>query len=974
MNNFRIDFLNSPLYLLLLIPALFFTLFPYFRLSKKYRKTRNRITSMVLHMLIMVFSVCVLSGMVFRYEKPNDKNEIILLVDVSQTGDSAKEQRDQLIENILLDCEGGGFKVGVVTFGYDQEYAVELTTDISSVYKHYLNAEKPDVSATNIADALEYAKDLFRYPETAKIVLITDGKETDNEAASVIRSIAVQGIKVDTAYVPSAYEGQDVQITGIKFPDYHVNAEEECTIEVTLKSNVPLKNVKVVLEDTSLIEGGKNGESSEQVADIDGEKILFFPHTFLSADLHEVKIKVLDVGEETITQNNEYSSYMYLQTFKDVLIIERVDNDSLTLMQKLNEGKAEDEKYNFTQMNYQSEELPLTVEGFRQYEQVILNNISNLELKSIANPKDKTQTLDVILEEYVREYGGGLFAVGGKNEKGESNVYNQEYMYGSLYEQMLPVQSINYTPPVGIMLIIDVSGSMLSGDKGERPLDQALVGALACVDHGVLSERDYVGLMTLDTDYGKIMSLTPMTQREAIKKKIQELVEVKGGGTLFSQAIKSAAQELNIQKNLARRHIVVVTDGGIAGNDWDATKEAIDLYHKTNGISVSVIGIGMKKSAQNPTSEEDLSGPYDQMYWLTKVLGGGEVYVVERGNTSALALAMREDFRAQPVLAINDDEPFAPVIAMPTSPLVQGIQKGEATDKNRMTVQLDGYFGVKIKPNADLILTAEHGAPIYAQWKYGKGMVGSFMCDLKGDWSTSFMADPNGIKFIDKVVKNLMPLEALTPSEIRMELTEDNYTNNLRVYSTLQKGEYISGELIKMNAEGTEELYSVSLNKVTAGSKADLRDLPCYVTAPLTSGNNYSRADFVVRHSGVYKIVTTKYNDKDEVISKTVETHKSFAYSEEYQDSGMTDEELKFALEELAADGNGSFIQDLQDPVEIFDKFITAIPKSVDPRFVFIILAIVCFLLDIAVRKFKFKWPHEIIRAYKAKRASKEDK
>ena len=32
------------------------------------------------------------------------------------------------------------------------------------------------------------------------------------------------------------------------------------------------------------------------------------------------------------------------------------------------------------------------------------------------------------------------------------------------------------------------------------------------------------------------------------------------------------------------------------------------------------------------------------------------------------------------------------------------------------------------------------------------------------------------------------------------------------------------------------------------------------------------------------------------------------------------------------------------------------------------ILAIVCFLIDIAVRKFKFKWPHEIIREMKQKK------
>ena len=36
------------------------------------------------------------------------------------------------------------------------------------------------------------------------------------------------------------------------------------------------------------------------------------------------------------------------------------------------------------------------------------------------------------------------------------------------------------------------------------------------------------------------------------------------------------------------------------------------------------------------------------------------------------------------------------------------------------------------------------------------------------------------------------------------------------------------------------------------------------------------------------------------------------------------------------------------------------------------IMAIVFFLVDIAVRKFKFKWPHEIIREAKEKKSERK--
>lgn len=121
MTNFQIEF-THPWLLLLLVPALFFALFPYFRLSKKYRKTRNRITSIVLHMLVMVLSISVLSGINFKYELPNTRNELILLVDGSFSGSETEEAKNNFVQAVLNECEPE-MRVGIVTFGFNQVYA-----------------------------------------------------------------------------------------------------------------------------------------------------------------------------------------------------------------------------------------------------------------------------------------------------------------------------------------------------------------------------------------------------------------------------------------------------------------------------------------------------------------------------------------------------------------------------------------------------------------------------------------------------------------------------------------------------------------------------------------------------------------------------------------------------------------------------------------------------------------------------------
>ena len=115
-----------------------------------------------------------------------------------------------------------------------------------------------------------------------------------------------------------------------------------------------------------------------------------------------------------------------------------------------------------------------------------------------------------------------------------------------------------------------------------------------------------------------------------------------------------------------------------------------------------------------------------------------------------------------------------------------------------------------------------------------------------------------------------------------------------------------------------------------------------------------------MKKSGVYKITIEK-KDADGNVIETVEKYKTFAYSKEYDNfTGTTQEDLDVFFATVAKRGNGSVISDLEDPIEVFKDFVTELIKTYDPRNLFMILAIILFLLDIIVRKFKFLWPHEI--------------
>ena len=152
MSHFQIDFAR-PWLLLLLIPALALTLIPFFRLAKKFRRTRNRVISVVTHALAVTLCVLLVAGISFSYELPNKNNELLVLVDVSDSGSESAESRDDFVRTVIDACDKN-YKVGVITFGYGTVYAAPLSSNTRDTYRQYLSADKPDTSATDIASAL----------------------------------------------------------------------------------------------------------------------------------------------------------------------------------------------------------------------------------------------------------------------------------------------------------------------------------------------------------------------------------------------------------------------------------------------------------------------------------------------------------------------------------------------------------------------------------------------------------------------------------------------------------------------------------------------------------------------------------------------------------------------------------------------------------------------------------------------------
>ena len=331
MFNLKINCVHPWLWLLL-IPAVALTLFTYFRVAKKYRRTRNRVVSMVMHLLVTVLCVAVLANVTLQYEVYNDQNEIILVVDNSYSTEQQKTSKDEYVKDVVMMTDPNAFKIGIVSFGYDYKLVADLSNDIGAVLDAY-NAEtqQPDIEATDIAEAVTYAASLFNNKQSAKIIIVSDGFETDDNAMSAVRNAVAEGIKVDTVCLSPNDSKDDVfSVVSCETPDYNVAEEEVFPLKLTVtNSSSKAISAKIALTDN-------NELASETVAEIKpGTQVVEIKHALVGEGLHTFNFTLTSEAGESATQNNQLYSYMLLNKFDKVLIIEGFAGESTKLKELL---------------------------------------------------------------------------------------------------------------------------------------------------------------------------------------------------------------------------------------------------------------------------------------------------------------------------------------------------------------------------------------------------------------------------------------------------------------------------------------------------------------------------------------------------------------------------------------------------------------------------------------------------------------
>lgn len=929
MTDFKMEFSLSPYVLLLIIPAVAFLLFVYFRIGKRFRKLAKRRISLALHIVILVCCIVALSGIRFSWEQNDTQSELVILVDSSYSENSSRGRADDFVHSIL-EANDGHSKFALVKFGYNQILAVGMGNHrVESSFEDYLEAEEPDTSATDIRSALAYVWDpvtkksggdtgeaVISDPQAARILLVSDGLQTDRDAMSVARLMALDGVQIDTTFFPANY-GQDAWIMEATYPDRTFDVGEDFEFELTVYSSY------AGTFDLSFSDNGETMYTRREIPLKAGAQTVKVPHAFRKSGHHELKFGMTSSGDTTV-ENNVYYTSFDLEQNNSILILEKYEKESDTL---LNIIKQRSDAAYLTVKVANIADAPQDINELAFFDEVILVNVAH---------GDMPGKFEEILYEFVNTRGGGLFTVGGFERSASGNIvtkeeegvkkplphaYNQVDMQGTVLQELLPVKIEEYSPPTALAIIIDRSASM--EQYQEAPFETALRGALAAVN--AMSPRDFVGVMTMNNSYHVELDLTPMTQKSKIIDAVYRVADEVGGSNSETASIEHACRALAAMRSVEKKHVLLLTDGR-PGDSPREYQEVMRRYHEQFGITISIV------SVVDPIIEE--------LETLAEIGEGGAHYI-PYNIEQELPADLKHD--------LGYAESFDGAVPMEYSPTLSAhtpvVNKITQAMLDEITMQ--GFFVSRVKNSTVQVPLMAEYVPLYAQWTFGAGKVGSLMTDLNGYFSEELSSDEEaGIPVLSNMVSSLMPVIDIRQHTLDVEFILDNYRTQASV------------EGYNYESEPDKKLIAFVKSPGGAVSKFDLSEYSL-------GGNRFTFENF---EPGVHEVIVMKVprsfdvtgggiqsaNDvPDRYVLALTRAYRAFSYSEEYNSARDSFDEGKTLLIGISSRTDAEGEDKLLTSAEDFASSLVSLKKTFDPRYLLIGIAFALFLVEIALRKFR---------------------
>jgi Mg-chelatase subunit ChlD len=632
-----------------------------------------------------------------------DRVATVFVVDVSDSmGTSGRNAAFDWVREALTHQDGGAL-AGVVLFGGDARIEALLREELTLGQP----AVQVDPSRTDLAGALRLGGAVLPDDARRRVVLLSDGRATQGDAAAEAARLAEAGVGVDVVLVDEV-GGADVAVARVDVPSL-VRVGEAVPIEVVLESSFAGPAVVNLTQGDQLV-------SSQEVALVVGRQTVRFTDTGAAGGSRRYEVEVL-AAADTVDENDLGFAAVPVEGAASVLVVEGVEGEGSGLAAALEAG-------GILSTVVSAAGLP-PLEELVSFSAIVLVDVDERQL---------TARQVGALNGAVRDAGRGLVTIGGDQSYGLGGYYTSDL------EGLLPVVSEILDPKrrqtVAQVLAIDTSGSMGAchcaegqfasnrADGGVNKTDISRAAAAATI--GALSENDEVGVLAFNVADRWVIDLQKLPPQDVVNRGLQGLNP--DGGTNPSTSLATAAEALR-ESNASLKHIILFTDGFTAPEILgQLAEDAADLA--AEGITVSVVATGEGAA----TDLRDVADGGEGRFYPGRDLQQIPEIIMEE------AIIASRDF-------VNEGS-FLPVVTS-SDPVVARLEAAPP---------LLGYVATSAKPAAQTLLRiGPDEDPLLATWQVGLGRATSWTSDASDRWS-QLWADWDGyVDFWATVVKDTFP-------------------------------------------------------------------------------------------------------------------------------------------------------------------------------------------------------------------------
>lgn len=672
---------NYPFFVLLIPIAAAFVIIT----SKKMKLARwRKNTAVALRIAVFVLLALCMAG--FGIKKVSDTSTTVFLFDGSDSTAKSKSAMEEFIKEAIRN-KGSSDKVGIINFGGNS--SVEITPAVKPQFSSIQTLVNGNF--TNMEQALKLASSLIPAGDRKRIVLLSDGAQNAGDALKQARLLKQQHITLDVFPVKTI-TGDEVQLDEVLTPEsLHLN--EKFEIVVNIDSNVKTAATIKLYTDREL--------SAEKTVELQvGKNNFVFSDTAGKGGL-VTYTAVIEPQKDTIIKNNTASAFSYIEDVAQILVIQDEDEAASELVKIL----GNDVKVTVLK----PEALPRSTDELQKYDAFILSNVSaeKLDDKFLSS-----------LETCIKYQGKGLLVTGGENSYAPGGYYK------TVLEKVLPVnmdiKPKEELPNLGLVLVIDKSGSMSEGQYGISKIELAKEAAIRATE--VLRPNDMIGVIGFDAAVQWVVKPQNLDNLKSIQNAIGTIRA--DGGTQIIPPLQEAYLALK-DTNTKLKHIILLTDGQAEKNGYD---QLMDDINKA-GITLSTVAVGREADTE--------------LLQNLSIGGNGRFYKTDV-FTDIPKIFAKETFLAGKTYLNN--RTFTPNLNT-YSDILKGI---------KAIPSLDGYVGTTPKSTASVIFSSDRDEPVLATWQYGLGRTAAWTSDAKGMWTSRWLQWEQGPQFWKNLISWLM--------------------------------------------------------------------------------------------------------------------------------------------------------------------------------------------------------------------------